>query len=125
MICKENKNEQAEIGFVLIGNDKVYNRLRGGINQAHEFARLWSRIGKNTSIQKCKKADIKAIANAWNLDTTDTDLMNTLYQIGSVAGGLRSLTQYLRLAGFIAKGENKLITLDLILSAKQQMEGEN
>lgn len=117
--------EETEIGFVLIGNDKVYNRLRGGINQAHEFARLWGRVGKKTSIQKCKKADVVAIAKAWNLDTNDKDLMTVLHDIGGAAGGLRVLTRYLRLAGISAKGNNTAISLDLILAAKQEMEGGN
>ncbi|MGR6980842.1 AAA family ATPase [Testudinibacter sp. P27/CKL/0425] len=116
--------EETGIGFVLIGNDKVYNRLRGGINQAHEFARLWSRVSKKTSIQKCKKADVTAIAKAWGLDIDDKDLMAVLNEIGGAAGGLRALTQYLRLAGISAKGNNTVINLDLILAAKHEMEGE-
>lgn len=39
--------EETETGFALIGNDKVYTRIQGGVNQAHEYARLWSRIGNN------------------------------------------------------------------------------
>lgn len=117
--------ESTNIGFVLIGNDKVYNRLRGGTNQAHEFARLWSRVAKKTSIQKSKKADIKAIADAWQLNTTDQDLMKSLYAIGIAAGGLRALTQYLRIASITARGMQSAITLDLILQAKAEMEGVN
>lgn len=117
--------EETGIGFVLIGNDRVYNRLRGGINQAHEYARLWSRVGKKTSIQKCKKADVVAIARAWNLNIEDKDLMTVLHEIGGAAGGLRALTQYLRLAGITAKGNNTVISLELILAAKNEMEGGN
>lgn len=116
--------EATGIGFVLIGNDKVYNRMRGGVNQAHEFARLWSRIAKKTSIQKCKKADVKAIATAWGLDLSDKQLMTALYEIGGASGGLRTLTQYLRLAGMTARSAEQTITLELILAAKNQMEGD-
>lgn len=56
--------EEVEVGFALIGNDKVYNRIQGGVNQAHEYARLWSRIGKHTPIKASTKGDIKAIAGA-------------------------------------------------------------
>lgn len=117
--------EETQIGFVLIGNDKVYNRIRGGANQQHEFARLWSRVAKKTSIQKSKKADVKAIAEAWNLDFANKDLMTSLYEIGTSAGGLRALTQYLRLAGMTAKAQERLIDLNLILQAKKELDGED
>ena len=117
--------EEVEVGFALIGNDKVYNRIQGGVNQAHEFARLWSRIGKNTPIKASSKGDIKAIAEAWGLDSDDKDLMNVLNSIGTKAGGLRALTQYLRLAAITAKGQDSAITLDLILTAQKQMTGGN
>jgi len=44
---------------------------------------------------------------------------------GGKAGGLRALTQYLRLAGMTAKGQGTVITLDLILTAQAQMKGAN
>lgn len=117
--------EKADIGFALIGNDKVYTKMQGGINQAHEYARLWTRLGKPTPIKASTKGDIKAIAQAWGLDITDKDLMTVLYDIGGKAGGLRALTQYLRLAGMTAKGQGTVITLDLILTAQAQMKGAN
>lgn len=115
--------EEADVGFALIGNDKVYTRLEGGVNQAHEYARLWSRIGNHCGIKNSTKKDIRAIAQAWGLDIEDKDLMAALYAIGSKAGGLRALTQYLRLAGMTAKGRNELISLELILQAEAQMRG--
>lgn len=115
--------EEADVGFALIGNDKVYTRIQGGVNQAHEYARLWSRIGNNCGIKHSTKADIEAVAKAWQLDTNDKELMKTLYDIGTKAGGLRALTQYLRLAGIAAKGQGIAINLDLILQAKMHMQG--
>lgn len=115
--------EETGIGLVLVGNDKVYNRLRGGASQAHEFARLWSRIAKRVSIQKCKKNDVLAIAEAWNL-SNDDDAKAVMTDIASRAGGLRMLTQSLRLAGMVAKGKNQLITADLIQTAYRDLQGE-
>ena len=117
--------EEVEVGFALIGNDKVYNRIQGGVNQAHEYARLWSRIGKHAPIKGSSKADINAIAGAWGLDTDDKDLMTVLNSIGTKAGGLRALTQYLKLAAITAKAQGTAITLDLILTAQKQMAGGN
>lgn len=117
--------EETEVGFALIGNDKVYTRIQGGVNQAHEYARLWSRIGNHCGVKASTRGDIKAIAEAWQLDTEDKDLMQVMYDIGGKAGGLRALTQYLRLAAMTAKGQDSLISLDLILKAQAQMKGTN
>lgn len=117
--------EESQVGFVLIGNDKVYNRMRGASHQSHEFARLWSRIAKNTSIQSCKKADVLAIAKAWNLDTEDRKVMGLLGEIGKRGGGLRSLTQTLRLAWMNAKSKNERLNYDFILNAKMELQGGN
>lgn len=113
--------EDSEIGFMLIGNDKVYTQMQGGFNQRHEFARLWSRNAKRQSVQKNSKKDIDAVASAWGLELSDSKLMTALYSIGQGAGSLRALTNYLQLAGLQARARNEPITLALILSAQQQM----
>ncbi len=116
--------EDSNVGFMLIGNDKVYTQMQGGFNQQHQFARLWSRNAKKQSVQQNSKKDIDAVAEAWGLDTTDKKLMNTLYSIGQGAGSLRALTNYLQLASITAKARNEPITLPLILNARKQMQGE-
>lgn len=113
--------EDSEVGFMLIGNDKVYTQMQGGFNQRHEFARLWSRNAKRQSVQKNSKKDIDAVATAWGLELSDSKLMTALYSIGQGAGSLRALTNYLQLAGLQARARNEPITLALILSAQQQM----
>ena len=114
-----------EIRIIQEEVEKVYNRIQGGVNQAHEYARLWSRIGKHTPIKASTKGDIKAIAGAWGLDVSDKDLMTVLNSIGTKAGGLRALTQYLKLSAITAKAQGTAITLDLILTAQKQMAGGN
>lgn len=114
--------EEAEIGLVLVGNDKVYTRLKGGISPHHEFARLWSRIAKNTSIQKSKKADTKAVAKAWGLE--DEEVLAVMQSITETGGGLRTLTQTLRLAGMVAKGSNRAIDVNLITQARADLLGK-
>ncbi len=116
--------EECNVGFMLIGNDKVYTQMQGGFNQQHQFARLWSRNAKKQSVQGNSKKDIETVAVAWGLDTTDSKLMQTLYSIGQEAGSLRTLTNYLQLASITAKARNEAITLPLILSARKQMQGE-
>lgn len=115
--------EEAGIGLVLVGNDKVYTRMKGGIHPSHEYARLWSRVAKNTSIQKVKKADIHAIANAWGL-RQDADVLKIMESITEKGGGLRSLTQTLRLAGMVAKGKGEALNAELILEARKDLMGK-
>lgn len=115
--------EETGIGFALIGNDKVYTRMQGGVNQHHEFARLFSRLAKKTSIQSCKKNDIKAVATAWGLDLQDKDLMTALTDIGKSAGALRALTNCLELAAMYAKSTSTAITLPLIVQAREEIGG--
>ncbi len=116
--------EECAVGFMLIGNDKVYTQMQGGFNQKHQFARLWSRSAKKQSVQQSSKKDIDAVAKAWGLDTADEKLMNTLYTIAQGAGSLRALTNYLQLASITAKARNKAIDLELILLAIKDMQGE-
>ncbi|VEI47003.1 Mu B transposition protein, C terminal [Actinobacillus equuli] len=47
-----------------------------------------------------------------------------MQSITETGGGLRILTQTLRLAGMVAKGSNKLITADLIIKARQELLGK-
>ena len=57
--------EEVDIGLVLVGNDKVYTRMKGGIRHDDAYARLWSRVAKKTAIHKVKKRDVQLIATAW------------------------------------------------------------
>lgn len=115
--------EEANIGLVLVGNDKVYTRMKGGISPHHEYARLWSRVAKNTSIQKTKQADTKAVAKAWGL-SEDEEALKVMQSITETGGGLRILTQTLRLAGMVAKGLDRVITAELIMQARQELLGK-
>lgn len=115
--------EEANIGLVLVGNDKVYTRMKGGISPSHEYARLWSRVAKNTSIQKTKQADTKAVAQAWGL-SEDAEALKVMHSITETGGGLRILTQTLRLAAMVAKGSDKMITADLIIKSRQELLGK-
>lgn len=111
------------VGLVLVGNDKVYTRMRGGISPNDQYARLWSRNAKRTSIQKVKKKDIQAIAKAWGLNE-DEDALKVMQSITETGGGLRILTQTLRLAGMVAKANGTAITLDLIMQARADLLGK-
>uniref|UniRef100_A0A5Q0TN67 AAA family ATPase n=3 Tax=Vibrio algicola TaxID=2662262 RepID=A0A5Q0TN67_9VIBR len=93
--------EETGVGMVLVGNNKVYTQLTGG-RRNEDFARLFSRIAKKRGIHKTKQADVRAIAQAWNvLGETENSLM---FQISERPGGLRLLSKTLKLAAMYAKG---------------------
>lgn len=123
LLQEEITNESdigAGIGLVLIGNDKVYTRMKGGINPAHEYGRLWSRNAKRTSIQKTKQADTKAVAEAWGLgDNQET--LEVMQRITETGGGLRILTHTLRLAAMVAKERQIPLNAELIQLARKDL----
>ena len=110
----------AGVGLVLIGNDKVYTRIKGGINPAHEYGRLWSRNAKRTSIQKTKQADTKAVAESWGL-SGDKEALEVMQSITETGGGLRILTHTLRLATIVAKDRRIPLSAELIQLARKDL----
>ncbi|WP_258020321.1 AAA family ATPase [Yersinia enterocolitica] len=86
--------ESTRTGLVLMGNHRVYSNMTGG-NRTVEFARLFSRIAKRTAINKTKKADVKAIADAWQINGENE--LELLQQIAQKPGALRILNHSLRL----------------------------
>ena len=98
--------ESAGIGLVLMGNHRVYSNMTGG-NRTVEFARLFSRIAKRTAINKTKKADVNAIADAWQI-TGDSE-RQLLQAIAQKPGALRILNHALRLAAMTAHGKGERI----------------
>ncbi|MEK2035259.1 AAA family ATPase [Vibrio parahaemolyticus] len=95
--------EETGIGMVLVGNNKVYTQLTGG-RRNEDFARLFSRIAKKRGIHKTKQADVRAIADAWNVNgATERNLMQ---QISERPGGLRILSKTLKLATMFANGQS-------------------
>jgi DNA transposition AAA+ family ATPase len=72
-----------------MGNHRVYSNMTGG-NRTVEFARLFSRIAKRVAINKTKKADVAAIADAWHI--TGEKERDLLQQIAQKPGALRILS---------------------------------
>ncbi|SUV40336.1 hypothetical protein [Avibacterium paragallinarum] len=67
--------------MTLIGNDKVYTRMRGGITKATTLPAFGRVVRKTKAFSIAKKKHV-AIANAWQLDTTDKKLISLLAETG-------------------------------------------
>ncbi|HAX5101919.1 TPA: AAA family ATPase [Escherichia coli] len=111
--------ELACIGLVLMGNHRVYSNMTGG-NRTVEFARLFSRIAKRTAINKTKKADVKAIADAWQINGEKE--LELLQQIAQKPGALRILNHSLRLAAMTAHGKGERVNEDYLRQAFRELD---
>lgn len=111
--------ESTRIGLVLMGNHRVYSNMTGG-NRTVEFARLFSRIAKRTAINKTKKADVKAIADAWQINGEEE--LELLQQIAQKPGALRILNHSLRLAAMTAHGKGERVNEDYLRQAFRELD---
>lgn len=111
--------ESTRIGLVLMGNHRVYSNMTGG-NRTVEFARLFSRIAKRTAINKTKKADVKAIADAWQINGENE--LELLQQIAQKPGALRILNHSLRLAAMTAHGKDERVNEDYLRQAFRELD---
>ncbi|EOA9958769.1 AAA family ATPase [Salmonella enterica] len=111
--------ESTRIGLVLMGNHRVYSNMTGG-NRTVEFARLFSRIAKRTAINKTKKADVKAIADAWQINGENE--LELLQQIAQKPGAIRILNHSLRLAAMTAHGKGERVNEDYLRQAFRELD---
>ncbi|HDJ8248148.1 TPA: AAA family ATPase [Escherichia coli] len=111
--------ESTRIGLVLMGNHRVYSNMTGG-NRTVEFARLFSRIAKRTAINKTKKADVKAIADAWQINGEKE--LELLQQIAQKPGALRILNHSLRLAAMTVHGKGERVNEDYLRQAFRELD---
>lgn len=111
--------ESTRTGLVLMGNHRVYSNMTGG-NRTVEFARLFSRIAKRTAINKTKKADVKAIADAWQINGEKE--LELLQQIAQKPGALRILNHSLRLAAMTAHGKGERVNADYLRQAFRELD---
>ncbi|HGS4460676.1 TPA: AAA family ATPase [Vibrio metschnikovii] len=109
--------EETGIGMAFVGNNKVYTQLTGG-RRNEDFARLFSRIAKKRGLHKTRQADVRSIANAWQIMTEKE--MSLMLQISERPGGLRLLTKTLKLSAMYAQG--KTITEALLRKAFAELD---
>lgn len=111
--------EATRVGLVLMGNHRVYSNMTGG-NRTVEFARLFSRIAKRIAINKTKKADVSAIADAWHI--TGESERELLQRIAQKPGALRILNHSLRLAAMTAHGRGEQVNEGHIVDAFRDLD---
>lgn len=93
------------IGIALVGNEAIYTAMTGGTRAAY-LDRLFSRIGKRAHLSRATKADIRNLAAAMGVNTSDTKILALLEDIGKRAGALRSVVKTIRQAALMANGSS-------------------
>lgn len=95
-------HDQAGVGLVLLGNEAVLGRMRGGngTTPRPEFAKLSSRVGRRLTRKSPRAGDAAALLNASEID--DEDARELLVAISSRPGALRTMDKTLRLAQLVA-----------------------
>ncbi|HGY4723314.1 TPA: AAA family ATPase [Citrobacter amalonaticus] len=106
--------EESQVGLVLIGNHRIYNRLTGNQSRDVDFARLFSRIAKRVVIETATQADIDAIAGACRLDDDARQIINW---VARQPGALRMVFYSLQLASTKALAMGESLTTSHILAA--------
>jgi len=90
------------IGLALVGNEIVYSRLTGG-NRGAAFSQLFSRIGLPLALGRPTTADVRALAQAWEVEGRDE--LAFLEGVAAKPGALRMTTKVLVLATVVAGGK--------------------
>ena len=95
-------HDQAAVGVVLLGNEAVLGRMRGGngTTPRPEFAQLSSRVGRRLTRKGTRAGDAAALLNASEID--DEDVREMLVAISRRPGALRAMAKTLRLAQLVA-----------------------
>jgi len=95
-------HDSTEVGMILCGNESIYSRLTGN-NRAAHFAQLFSRIGKRLRLNLPLIGDVRAIAEAFNVNAKPE--IDDLAGIARKPGALRGIVKTLRMASIFAAGE--------------------
>ena len=106
------------IGLVLMGNEAVYTQLAGP-DRADYLDRLYSRVGQRLRLTGVTQKDADAILAAWKISAKDSIKIGR--QIAINRGGLRSLTNTLRLASMYAAGEQAAVNCNHIRAAWKRL----
>lgn len=110
------------VGMVFIGNPDGLSKVIKNTYSNNDLTRLRSRVARFKSITKPKRADVKAIADAWNI--TGKEELALMNSIAIKPGALRVLSYTLGQAWIIASGSGQeTLTEKYIEAAFKEVSG--
>lgn len=111
-------HDRIGLGVVLAGNRMVLTRVQGGARLS-EFAQLYSRVSWPQTYDRPEREDVMVLCDAWSVGTDKE--REFLVKVASLPGGIRSLTQTLKMATLAARATEEERTLSHLKSAWQQL----
>lgn len=111
--------ESTRIGLVLMGNHRVYSNMTG-VTERLNLPVCFPVLQSALQLIKPKKADVKAIADAWQINGEKE--LELLQQIAQKPGALRILNHSLRLAAMTAHGKGERVNEDYLRQAFRELD---
>jgi DNA transposition AAA+ family ATPase len=110
--------DQCRIGIALVGNPAVIQRLEGGARRA-EYAQLFRRVGMRLRRDQPLAADINALLDAWEVE--EIAVRKQLSTIAKKPGALGVMQKVWRIAGMMAAGEHRAVSVEDVSIAHRQL----
>lgn len=111
-------HDRVGCGVVLAGNPLVLTRVQGGARLS-EFAQLYSRVSWPQMYAAPEREDVHVLCDAWSV--TGEREREFLTRVASLPGGIRSLTQTLKMATLAARATEEDRTLSHLKAAWTQL----
>lgn len=113
----------ARVGVVYVGQERLYEQMKGGDPRSYLFDQIYSRIAIKRDRFTVNKKDAAAIAGTV-VRGLDKDCLDYLYQRARGKGRFRYLTNLLDVATEICKQYGKQIDVPLLHEAERFLVGE-
>lgn len=115
-------HDRTRCGIVLAGNPLVMTRVQSGARVA-EFAQLYSRVSWPQTYLAPEREDVMILCDAWGV--SDVQEREYLAKIASLPGGIRSLTQVMKMATLAAQATDEPRTRSHLRDAYRQLSRQS
>ena len=106
----------AGIGIVYVGQERLYDQMRGATNRAYLFDQIYSRIAIKRDDFRVRKEDVRMLASSmW--PGIDTECVRYLYDRARGKGPLRSMRNVIEVAEEIHRESGRDLGIDLLREA--------
>jgi DNA transposition AAA+ family ATPase len=103
----------AKVGVVYVGQERLYDQMKGKTNTAYLFDQIYSRIAIKRDRFKIEKKDVAMIVESLYPDI-DNECIDYLYNKAKGKGRLRMVVDCLELGIEIAKNNGRAVDLEIL-----------
>ena len=111
--------DSAKIGIVYLGQERLYDQMRGANNKAYLFEQIFSRISIKHERFTIKRDDVKLILTSMCPSGLDKGCTDFLYKKACGKGRFRSMVNLLEVAIEICKTERVPLDISMLMEADQ------